>query len=133
MSLFYTSIFSVSQPIDFKFSLFTFKALHNLFPTYVTDLLHSYNPSCFLQSSSSSCYHTSSSAQWVPECFLCVCNQTLELPALSNLDSGHTHASTFSYHRAVQWCFRGLFLKKKYIERGVWTVFSLLFALNGHV
>ncbi|XP_072556731.1 uncharacterized protein [Paramormyrops kingsleyae] len=43
----------VPQRIHFKILLITFKALHNLAPSYLTDLLHHHTPSRSLRSSSS--------------------------------------------------------------------------------
>ncbi len=43
----------VKYRIDFKILLLTFKALHNLAPPYLTDLLHIYTPPCTLRSSHS--------------------------------------------------------------------------------
>ena len=42
----------VSQRITFKILLLTFKALHNVSPPYLTDLLPTYTPSCSLRSPS---------------------------------------------------------------------------------
>ncbi|KAF7658533.1 hypothetical protein LDENG_00011550 [Lucifuga dentata] len=38
----------VPYRIDFRILLLTFKALHNLAPTYLMDLLQTYTPSCSL-------------------------------------------------------------------------------------
>ena len=42
----------VKHRIDFKILLLTFKALHKLAPLYLSDLLHTFTPSCTLRSSS---------------------------------------------------------------------------------
>ncbi|XP_041959638.1 uncharacterized protein LOC121718626 [Alosa sapidissima] len=42
----------VTQRVQFKILLLTYKALHNLAPNYITDLLESYTPSRSLRSSS---------------------------------------------------------------------------------
>ncbi|KAF7655261.1 hypothetical protein LDENG_00058620, partial [Lucifuga dentata] len=42
----------VPYQIDFKTILLTFKSLHSLAPTYLTDLLQTYTPYCSLRSSS---------------------------------------------------------------------------------
>lgn len=42
---------SVSERINFKILLLTFKALHNLSLTYLTNLIQTYTPSCSLRSS----------------------------------------------------------------------------------
>ena len=74
----------VEHRINFKLLLITFKALNNLAPSYISNLLHLYTPNRLLRSSSKFQLQVPPSNLknlWRPSIF-CMCPKVMELPSL---------------------------------------------------